>query len=344
MITVNDLTERQKEILRSVVHSFIQSATPVGSKHLAQHFFVDLSPATIRNALAELEEKGYIDHPYTSAGRIPTDMGYRAYVDNLMKPSELTLAERKALEVQISAGTEAEELLQTTSKILGKISRQLSIVSSPHIGTGILERIELAYLSSTRILVILTMKSGRVRTITMEVTAEIPREKLDNVSRLLNERIAGLTLKNIRETFGDRIKDLQNEETGLIRLFIVSSRKLFDDVRESNRLYISGTKNILDQPEGENPEYVRSVFEILENEELIVHVLDQQVVHPESATVTIGGENVDRKFENYSLIVATYQIGDITGQIGLLGPKRMNYAKAVPLVDFTAHTISNSLS
>jgi len=108
MVTINELSERQKDILRSVVHCFIQSATPVGSKHLAEHFFVDLSPATIRNVLAELEQQGYIDQPYTSAGRVPTDLGYRAYVDNLMKPSALTLVERQALEIQTSGGIEAE--------------------------------------------------------------------------------------------------------------------------------------------------------------------------------------------------------------------------------------------
>lgn len=341
MIVHEQLTKRQKDILRSVVECFIESAIPVASQHLAKRFFVHLSPATIRNVMAELEDLGYIDHPYTSAGRIPTDVGYREYVNNLMQPSELSHAEKRAIEQHVTSIIEAEEVLETTSRMLSKISHHLSIVSSPHISTGILEKIELVQLSSTRVLAILTMKSGLVRTITMEVTAEVPREKLDQVCRLLNERIAGLTLKEIRETFNDRTRDLQNEETGLVRLFIFSSQKLFDEARDHGRLYISGTKNILDQPEFKDPKYIRSVIEILENEDMIVHVLEQQP--SEGVTVTIGSEHKNKKFEQYSLVVSTYQIGDVSGTIGLIGPKRMNYEKTVPLVDFAAQTISNTL-
>lgn len=341
MIVHEQLTKRQKDILRSVVQCFIESAMPVASQHLAKRFFVHLSPATIRNVMAELEERGYIDHPYTSAGRIPTDMGYREYVDNLMQPSEISQTEKRTIEQQVTSMIEAEEVLQVTSKMLSKISHQLSIVSSPHISMGVLEKIELVQLSSTRVLAILTMKSGLVRTITMEVATEIPREKLDHVCQLLNERTAGRTLKEIRETFTNRTKDLRDEETGLVRLFIYSSQKVFDEIREHGRLYISGTKNILDQPEFKNPEYIRSIIEILENEDMIVHVFEQ---HPaEGVTVTIGRENKNKKFEQYSLIVSTYRMGDVSGTIGLIGPKRMNYEKAVPLVDFTAQTISNTL-
>lgn len=346
MTEIVQLSKRQKDVLRRVVHCFIRSATPVGSQHLAKHFFADLSSATIRSVLAELEERGYIDHPHPSAGRVPTDMGYRVYVDNLMKRSDLTRGEKRALEQRVISGLETEEVLQETSKMLGKISHQLSIVSSPHISAGVLENLELVPLGGTRILVILTMKSGLVRTITMEIAAEIPREKLDHISRVLNERIAGLTLVKIRETFADRIKDVQNEETGLIRLFIYSSKKMFDELQEQKRLYISGTKNIFEQPESENPGYVRNIMEILENENLIAHLLEQHEEHdnPEKAAVTIGSENKNKKFKNYSLVVSTYHIGDVSGAIGLIGPKRMNYAKAVPLVEFATQTISNTLS
>jgi heat-inducible transcriptional repressor len=342
MIAQEQLTQRQKDILRTIVQSFIEKAIPVASLHLAKHFFVDLSPATIRNVMAELEMRGYLDHPHTSAGRIPTDRGYREYVNNLMHPSKLSNAEKSAIEQHVASTIETEEILLLTSKILSNISHQLTIVSGPYTSTGVLDKIELVPLSTTRVLVVLTMKSGLVKTITMEVAAEIPREKLDHVCHLLNQRIAGLTLKEIRETFTERIKDLQDEETGLIRLFIYSSQKLFDEVRDHGKLYISGTRKILDQPEFENPDQVRSIIEVLENEELVVHILEQYPA--DEVTVTIGSEHKEKNLEQYSLVVSTYHIGDVSGSIGLIGPKRMNYAKAVPLVEFTAQTISNTLS
>jgi len=318
----------------------------VASRYLANRCFSYLSAATIRNELADLEEKGYVDHPHTSAGRVPTDKGYRAYVDNLVQYVDISPAEKRVLGRRLTATTETEEVLQEASKILGKISRQLSIVTSPHISSGILERIELIPLSSIRVLVVLTMRSGLVRTITMEVAAEFRREELENVSRMLNERIAGLTLGEIRATCADRIKDLQNEQTGLIRVIICSSKKLFDDVRERERLYISGTQNIVGQPEFQNPQSFRSMMEFLDDEDLIIHVLEryEDRMETEGVTVTIGNEHKNKKLEFYSLIVSHYRIGDVSGVIGLIGPKRMNYAKAVPLVDFAAHTISHTLS
>lgn len=345
-IPIDQLTERQKNILRNVIQCFIQSATPVASRYLANRCFTYLSAATIRNELADLEEKGYVDHPHTSAGRVPTDKGYRAYVDNLVRYVDLSPAEKRVLGRRLTSATETEEVLQEASKILGKISHQLSIVTSPHVSAGILERIDLIALSSIRVLVIMTMRSGLVRTITMEVAAEIRREDLESISQMLNERISGLTLSEIRETFPDRIKDLQNEETGLIRLFIYSSKKLFDDVHERERLYISGTQNIVGQPEFQNPQYFRSVIEFLDDEDLIMHLLEQneERIGTEGVTVTIGNEHKNKKLEYYSLIVSQYRMGDVTGVIGLIGPKRMNYAKAIPLVDFAAHTISHTLS
>ena len=344
--SLEHLTERQKDILRSVIQCFIQSATPVASQHLAARFFTHLSPATIRNELADLEEKGYIDHPHTSAGRVPTDKGYRVYVDNLIQYVELTPAEKRALGQRMTSATETEEVLQEASKILGKISHQLGIVTSPHIGAGVLEKIELVPVSTVRVLVILTMRSGIVKTITMEVAAEIRREKLERICQTLNERLAGLTLAEIRDTFADRIKDLQNEETGLIRLFIYSSKKLFDDSREREKLYISGTQNIVEQPEFQKPGYVRTVIELLDDADFILHVLEQheERIGTEGVSVTIGNEHKNKKLENYSLVISRYHVGDICGTIGLIGPKRMNYAKAVPLVDFAAQTISHTLS
>lgn len=341
-----DMTNRQKGILRVVVDCFIDSATPVGSQHLADRFFLDLSPATIRNELAELEDRGYIAHPYTSAGRVPTDTGYRLYVDSLMEIDPIPVIDRRAIQKKAEQAADTEELLWETSKILGKISRQLIVVTSPHIGSGVLEKIELVSLSSNRVLVVLTMKSKLVKTITLEVVSEIDRAKLDGIGRILNERLGGLTLREIRETFAYRIGDVDDADTGLIRLFVYSRRRIFDDLREHERLYISGTQSVIQQQEFEQPQEVRNMMEILDNEEIIVHVLEkcEERAATEGASVTIGSEHTDKRLRNYSVVVATYRVGDVLGTIGLIGPKRMHYARIVPLMDFAAQTLSSTMS
>jgi heat-inducible transcriptional repressor len=174
-----------------------------------------------------------------------------------------------------------------------------------------------------------------------EVTCEIPREKLDDLARLLNERLSGLTLDEIRETFADRMKDAQDEESGLIRLFIDSVDKLFLP-NKAERLHIAGTDTIVGQPEFDNPRNFRSVIELINNEEIIIHVL--QKVQNEGVKVTIGQENDDEKLKDYSVIATAYSVGTVTGSIGVIGPTRMPYAKTIPLVDYVARAISEMFS
>lgn len=228
---VEELTERERTILRYIIYNFIQTAKPVGSRYLAKRYSLGLSPATIRNTMADLEYFGYIDHPHTSAGRIPTDKGYRVYVDSLMEVEQLTEEEKQEITHTLKTSADTEEMLRESSRLLGKISNQLSIVSAPHLSSGVFEKLELITISSAKIMAVISIKFGLVKTIMMEVHSEIPREKLETISRILNERLSGLTLQQIRDTFADRVKDMTHEETGLIRLFINLKNKLFDDVR-----------------------------------------------------------------------------------------------------------------
>ncbi|MDD8019522.1 MAG: hypothetical protein PHP42_14205, partial [Bacteroidota bacterium] len=227
---------------------------------------------------------------------------------------------------------------KVASKILGTISNQLGVVSAPRMTTGVFEKLELMQISSTRLLVIISVRSGLVKTIMMEIHSELQKTKLEQVSQLLNERLSGLTLKEIRETFKERIKDYRHEETGLIRLFIDSVDKLFDENRKE-KIHIGGTKNILSQPEFENAKDFKSVIELMENQDIIIHVLENN----EGSQITIGEENRIDDLKDFSVVTANYTSGDLTGTIGILGPKRMNYSKMIPLVDYVASTISGML-
>ena len=337
------LNERERDILRHVVHNFILTAIPVGSRYISKRSESQLSPATIRNVMADLEDLGYLSHPHTSAGRMPTDLGYRYYVDFLMEVQQLTEKEKLEIQQQMNTAADPDSLLKETSKLLGKISKQLSVVSSPHISSGVFERLELIPISSSKLLVVISIRSGLVKTLMLEVGVEIRREYLEQVSRILNERLSGLTLHEIRDTFIERTRDVQDERTGLIRLFIDSVDQLFDDMKEREKVHISGTQNIIEQPEFVDPRNFRSVIELIENDDIIVHLLEKHEELDKNFVITIGTENEDSKVKEYSIVSAIYDIDGVTGRVGILGPKRMNYAKVVPLVDHVAKLIAKML-
>lgn len=339
----DELTERQKEILKYIIQNFILTATPIGSSFLAKQSDLGLSSASIRNVMADLEEQGFLSHPHVSAGRIPTDKAYRLYVNGLMELNELDKLEQKTIFQDLIGISDTDDLLKETGKLLSRISHQLSIVSSPHLISGRLSRIEVIGISSSKILVILTIESLVVKTITMEFISDIRPSQLEKITSFLNERLSGLTLKEIRDTFYDRIKDAENEKTGLIRLFLGNTDKLFSDFTSKERVHISGTKNILAQPEFESPEKVRSIIELIDNEDIIIHIIDryEEKISSEGITILIGSENDIEKLQNYSLIISSYNIGETKGTIGVIGPKRMEYKRLIPLVGYITEFVSS---
>ncbi|HEX9614500.1 MAG TPA: heat-inducible transcriptional repressor HrcA [Bacteroidota bacterium] len=339
----SELNDRERGILRHVVYNYIQTASPVGSRYISKHFESNLSPATIRNVMADLEERGFLSHPHTSAGRVPTDQGYRYYVDYLMEIENLTDGEKEAIRGQMESTPDPNELFKETSRLLSKISRQLSVVSSPHLGSGTFERLELVPISASRLLVIISIRSGLVRTIMLEVGMEVRRDVLDGVASLVNERIAGLTLAQIRETFAERVKDVSDEKTGLVRLFVESVGQLFNDVHDE-KIHIAGTNALIEQPEFVDPTQFRSVIEFIENEDFIVHLLEKHEDIGRNYFITIGSENEELRARDYSIITSNYDINGVTGKVGIIGPTRMNYSKVIPLVDHVAKAIARLLS
>ena len=339
-----NLNDREQSVLRHVVRNYIFTAIPVGSRYISRHYESLLSPATIRNVMSDLEESGYLSHPHTSAGRIPTDLGYRYYVDFLMELEKISDEEKQVIRDHLDKAIDAEELIKDTSKLLGKITKQLSIVTSPHFGTGIFQKLELMQVSSSKLLVLISVQSGIVRTIMLEVGMEMKRDVLDQVTRVLNERLAGLTLKEIRETFTDRLAEYKDERTGLIRLFVDSVDQLFDDSKEREKVHIAGTGNLVDHPEFGDPKNFRSIIELVENEEIIVHLLEKHEIPDKDFVITIGSENEVGKAQDCSLVTATYNVNGVTGMVGIMGPTRMNYSKLIPLVDHVAKTIADLLA
>ncbi len=336
-----ELTQREREVLREVVHSFILTATPVASKFISQKKDVDLSPATIRHVMAELEEFGFLNHPHTSAGRVPTDKGYRFYLDSLISLDPLTEEDLAKISDGLSASLDSGELLSEASKLLGKVSKQLSLVSAPYLGDAVLTRIELVSLNSSKILVVISLETGLIKTIVLEVETQVGSQKLSKINSLLNERLAGLRLSEIRGTILERVGDYADEE--VIGRFTTMSERIFSPMPETDRVHIGMPQELLSHPEYELPENLKGILEILGDENVILHILEKGDKE-EPITVKVGAENADAKLKDYSLITARYEVEGVSGTVGVVGPRRMQYSKLIPLVDFVAKVISNKLT
>jgi len=337
------LSDRERAILSLVVEEFIDAAGPVGSRSLAKNSSLDLSAASIRNTMADLEDMGYLDHPYTSAGRVPTRLGYRTFVDELMDTPELTPVERNVLKLRLEQlVSDTDELLRESTRLLSKLSNLLGIALSPRLSTGVLDRLDIVPLSGSRLMFVLSVRGGVVKTIVLGFEADLSRSEIDRVVSILNERLAGLTLQEIRETHEDRMKDLR-DQTGLIDLVVDESAVLFSEPEEG-RLQFDGTENILTQPEFQEPDDVRRLIQIIEDEDRVVQVLENLFESdPDAvgtATVRIGGETAEEEMESYSIVTSPYRLGDTVGTLGVIGPTRMDYARAVALVENAANVIN----
>ncbi|MBK7980524.1 MAG: heat-inducible transcription repressor HrcA [Ignavibacteriae bacterium] len=339
----SELKEREKSILRYVIHQFILTANPVGSRNLSKKFGIGYSPATIRNIMSDLEDSGLLGHPHTSAGRIPTDLGYRYYVNSLMDSPKLNPSEVDFIESQLEQLTfDTNEILKVTSSILSSLTNQLAYVSYPKFGNAVLEKLRLVEVSSSRILVVITINSGMIRTITLEIESGFERKSLKTIERLLNERLSGLTFSEIRDTIKERIKSVSSSEfKPVIRVFLDSVPEIFTDVRSNEDSIITGTKNLLTQPEFIDHKKLSSIIELIEDKDIIIHFMDENVIkNSGEISITIGSESKEEKLNDYSIIIKEYNIGQVAGSIGIIGPKRMRYSHTIAAVVEMAEVLS----
>lgn len=335
-----ELNVREKEVLQFIIQDFIKTANPVASKSLVQQHKLDVSSATIRNAMSSLENKGLLDHPHTSSGRIPTELGYRFYVNSLMRLQALTKNEQQALD-QISAtlNTGLDDAVINASRLLAKLSNLLAVVIAPKLASGRFYKIELINLSSTRLLIVLTIQSGLTKTVNIEVQSEISRSALDRVSSFLNERLHGRKLSEIARHIDEMLADYNaDEDSGLIRVFIDSADTIFED-QQVRKFHFGGAEYMAMQPEFNDLSKYRSIVELIENEDMIIHLFDEDdsAISVPEVRVRIGSENKIQQIEQCSVVSTNYTVGSVSGTIGLVGPKRMNYPRMIALVEQLAH-------
>ncbi|MEZ4725243.1 MAG: heat-inducible transcriptional repressor HrcA [Candidatus Kapaibacterium sp.] len=336
------LNERERAILRSIVNLYIANASPVGSRKLSKFIEhnLSISPATIRNVMVDLEEMELVTHPHTSAGRIPTDKGYRFYVDYLMQMEKISEQEQQVINSIADDGKDSDSILKETSKLLGILSKYLAVVRIPTVKEIKVRKLELIKLSSTHILVVLALESNIVNTVTLEARFEVEDGHLEQIARAINERIVGRNINDLKTSFPEIMTDIELSEKPLIRLFVDSVDKIFNLKSVNNKLFTSGTQNLLELPEFEDIARVKSIIELVENEDIIIHLLDN-MPEQNDMQVYIGSEIGDKQLSDYSMIVSNYNLADSgSGAIGLIGPKRMQYNKMLPLVKIVSELLS----
>ena len=342
-----ELNERERRVLEAVIQCYVETAEPAGSRMLTRRFGLGVSPATIRNTMSDLEEKGFLFHPHTSAGRVPTDKAYRVYVDSLMRLAPVMNPDRDRLAEEIASGGSAiATILRRAAQSLGVLTQELGVALGPRLDQAILQRLELVRVSAERLLMVLTLGGGAVRTIFVEVAGEIAESALAEVTMVLNERLAGHRLSEIRATLGSRLRDslAVAEARELLNIFVQEGDQLFDlavPVDEEN-VVIGQTSHLAEQPEFATGERMRRLIELTETRERLAELLRQRTVRP-GISITIGNEHDDPRLENFTIVTSEYRAGAFTGVIGVIGPTRMPYDKVIALVAHTSQLVGDLL-
>lgn len=336
-----NLTEREKQILGNLINYYISTADPVGSRVIANKFKMGISSATIRNTLQDLEELGLVNQPHISAGRIPTDLGYRVYVDYLLKPEKLTENEKQYIRNTIlKEGRGINEILGQTCKLISDITNQLGVTTGPKFEGGILKSIHFIPVASGRIMTVVVLESGLAKSVVLEIEVSVSDSNLREMEIILNERLAGLTLGEIRKSVSQRLADVSGDGR-LIKLVIDSKDKIWTESSVSE-IHISGADHLVQKPEFSDLQRVTEILKLVENGSMLSTLLQDAI--KDDILITIGSENKIKEIMNCSMVTSKYRVGNVTGTIAVVGPTRMEYNKLVSVVDYTARTITDVLS
>jgi heat-inducible transcriptional repressor len=342
----DQLTDRELRVLEAVVQTYIETAEPAGSQTIARRFGLGVSPATIRSAMSELEEKGYLFHPHTSAGRIPTERAYRLYVDAIMRASRHPSAtERQALQTEIEGSRSTlDEILRRAAQVLGVLTQELGVAVSPAFHNLVLERLELLPVASDRLLLVFNLRGGVVRTIFVQVSGvAMAPASVQRVAQLLNERLGGLRLGEIRQSLVERLRgaEVPPGHRELLNIFIAEREDIFDLSKDGNAVVLGSAQMLADQPEFSSNAAMRGLLELTEQRDLLRLALDSR--RQAGLSITIGGENLDARLSDFTLVTSSYQAGDLKGVIGVMGPTRMPYDKIIGLVEHTSRLVEGLL-
>ena len=342
------LSTRERRVLEAVIQTYVQTAEPAGSRTVSRRFGLGVSPATIRNTMSDLEEKGFLFHPHTSAGRVPTNKAYRAYVDALLNsaPVPASVEKEKLTEALRSSDSPIETILRRAAQSLGILTQELGIAMGPRLATSVLRSLDLVRVSDERLLMVLSLEGGAVRTVFVEVAGSIAGTALAEVTKVLNERLAGLTLEDIRQSLGARLRDSVSvhEARELLNIFVEEAEALFDEqIALGGEHVVLGQPSLLvEQPEFAAADRMRRLIELTERPQALAEALKKRG-ETSGISITIGSEHEDERLKDFTVVTAEYHAGQLAGVIGVIGPTRMPYQKVISLVNHTSQLLSDLL-
>jgi heat-inducible transcriptional repressor len=337
------VSDRMRRVLATIVEDYILTAEPVGSKTVSYKSSLSLSPASIRSIMAELEELGLLFQPHISAGRVPTEKGFRFYVDHILDVHELSQDERDTIRLKLpSHQGEATDIFRGVSRVLSSVSHYLGVVWAPRVDLIVLRHIEFVKLGPHLVLTLLVGANGLVQNRLIETEGEFSQAELAGFSDAMNDLLSGLTLQQVRTKL---VEQMRQEKTAYDSL-LEQALKLGEDALSSlddSAVFIEGRTNILEDPDFGNVSRMKDLFAAFEEKATMVRLLDK-CMEPQGVKIAIGSESQIREIETCSLVTSTYGSGGkVLGALGVIGPRRMNYSKVIPLVDFAARILSEVL-
>jgi heat-inducible transcriptional repressor len=336
------LDERSKQVLKLLIQLHIATGEPVGSESLSRLMDRSVSPATVRSIMAELEKKGYLTHPHTSAGRMPTDEGYRVFVDALMGSAPLAAREAAAIESELPHDASPQEVAAHASQLLSRLSRSVGFVMTPDLARATFRHIDLVRLPHPRVLVVMVSRTGLVTHKVIEVDEQLVQDELQACANYLNSNFSGLALDTIRA----RLLQMMNAEKALydrlLQKVLAVAGPAFAAEDDGASVYVDGASNIFDQPGFEDLSRMRALFKTFEQKSRLVKIVNA-CLDSSGVRVVIGREIPDPELQGVSLVTTGVPVGAEGWALGVMGPTRMEYPHVVSVVDHIARVVSHAL-
>jgi heat-inducible transcriptional repressor len=340
------LGERAQQLLRVLVESYIRDGQPVGSRSLSRDSGLNLSSATIRNVMADLEELGFVTSPHTSAGRVPTAKGYRFFVDTLLRVQPLEGREAEAIRRGLDRGEDSRSLVAAASQLLSSVTQMAGLVTLPTTGTAEITHIEFLPLSENRVLAILVFNDREVQNRILQLPRAYPPEELRRAAASLNEQFRGQSLQQVRQNLLDQLKDTRERLNAVMLDAITFAQRLFPEERASGDMeyVIAGETNLMGFTELSGVDKLRRLFEAFNEKRDILDLLDLSL-RGQGVQIFIGQESGYQMLDDFSVITAPYSSDTgAVGVIGVIGPTRMAYERVIPIVDLTAKLLGSALN
>lgn len=335
------LDDRKKKILEAVIEEYNATAEPVGSTKIANEYNLGFSPATIRNEMASLEELGYLEQPHTSAGRIPSSKGYRLYVDLIMKEKTLTAKEKEIIDNTLKEDViKLDELIKEASNVLSRITNYASIAAGPQIESCTVEEIKLVKIGHDRLMIVILADNGIIKESIVRYDGDIPNENIEIFNNFLNYKFKGMNFKEVYDNINTHIEnELYNISNTVIPLVMELNNLLTE---ENSEIYLDGTRNMLNLPELKKEKTLKNFLNIIETQDAIKELIKSG--YDGNINVYIGQETAFDDLKDFTIITYKQSINEKeVGTIGIIGPKRMDYKKVIPVIKYIGDSIQEKI-